>query len=283
LLVAGEENDLNAPENKVGHNLNFNKMKKLILSLTGMGVALALVFSSCQKEGLKQSTKTNSEETHLTTEVKIPNSGIEYHGDTIFPEYYLNNKRIINADYDLNLSKSTNIIVAFLDSISKKKKISINSFTIDSEYYKFIDSKGYDLRKEDEFEKLIEVYIANNPFTKDEYDNNVVIRNKFLNFQDSLYNKIFGPFAKAPTTIHDSFTGGSSWVMSSPAVPVMAPGWNNRVSAFNNLNIASKVNFYSKRFFRKRMGSFFGFHGWQRIPFNGGLSFMNNRTSSVLH
>src|SRR5690554_7776368 len=96
-------------------------MKKLILSLTGMGVALALVFSSCQKEGLKQSTKTNSEETHLTTEVKIPNSGIEYHGDTIFPEYYLNNKRIINADYDLNLSKSTNIIVAFLDSISKKR------------------------------------------------------------------------------------------------------------------------------------------------------------------
>lgn len=60
MLVAGEKIDPNTPEIKVRQNLNFSKMKKLILSLTGMGIALALVFASCQKEEIRQKVKDST-------------------------------------------------------------------------------------------------------------------------------------------------------------------------------------------------------------------------------
>jgi len=49
LLVAGEGNDLNAPENKVRHNLNYNTMKKLIYGMVFFSI-FGLLFSSCKKE-----------------------------------------------------------------------------------------------------------------------------------------------------------------------------------------------------------------------------------------
>jgi hypothetical protein len=144
-----------------------------------------------------------------------------------------------------------------------------------------IDNKGYELRKVDSFELLISNYLNDNPFSEDEYNND--LRDRYLNFQDSLYNDIFGAYPKAPTAIHDSYYGGSTWVMFSSVVPFMAPRWNNRTSAINNLNLFTFLHLYDKWLYRHRMASFVGFHGWQKIPFFGGLAFLNNRTSSVIH
>lgn len=49
MLVAGEENDLNAPENKVGWNLNTLNMKKLIYGGL-ISAIISIVAFSCQKD-----------------------------------------------------------------------------------------------------------------------------------------------------------------------------------------------------------------------------------------
>jgi hypothetical protein len=278
LNIAGEENDLNTPKIKVGLNQNLNRMKKLIyggLFLTAVGVGLA----SCNKEQLKEQSSWNDKLDNVNSKNSSLPDKVKYRKETIYFEYFLDNKEQYNPSYDLSNKRYYNIVEGVADSISKNKTIKIHTFTSFEERNLFLQSQNMDFSNIDQFEKDI-------------YNSDLISNcengdcDEYLTYQDSLFNLYFGNkhSEKILTAIHDNANGGSpAWYMTVPTVPFMAPGWNNRASAINNLDIGSFVHLYDRTFFRKRLASFVGFHGWQIIPFVGGLSFMNNKLSSAIH
>lgn len=251
-------------------------MKKLFFS--GLFLTI-LVGSACKKQLSETFSETSNKSLVLVDKV-------EFEGDTIYYEYFLENRRVLNPNYDLNDDGYLNIVEGKIDTIMNKKTIAIHTFSSDFEYKKFTKELDLNFAKIDLFESLIHDFILNNPELIRNCEEEKGDCDIYMNYQDSVFSEIFGDDirSKAPTVIHDKTTGGSpAWTMIIPTVPTMAPGWNNRTSSINNLNIISFVNLYDNTFFRKRIATFIGFQGWQVIPFIGGLSFIDNKTSSALH
>ena len=259
-------------------------MKKLIygglfLALLGIGIV------GCKKEEVTNQQNANNSSNKIaksTDPTGLP-SEVEYEDDVIYFEYYFNNSLQENPDYQLD--SLDNLIEGV--EYEEEYRIKIHSFTNENAYNEFL-SDYPDLQEtlalDNEFIYLVHEFMDNNPEVIRECEDNDKC-DEYLAFQDSLAEEIYGAqfSSKAPTTIRKGFCSDQSWMMTNRFVFLMAPGWDNQTSSFFNLNIVTRVNLYGHRFFQHRMRTFFGFHGWQCIPFIGGLSFLNNKTSSVIH
>lgn len=204
--------------------------------------------------------------------------------DTIKYKFFLNDLEISRLDFDIFSGQYKNIAYGYIDSLSNEKNIYLYVYTSDEMYVNRGKIYGVNLQNLNQFEEKVHEYIENNPNVLSLYDENEQLDEKFERFQDSIALLYFGHRPKAPSVIHDKVTGGSpAWTMLLTINPVMPIGWNDRVSSINNLNIFSFMHLYDKTFFRNRMISFIGFHGWQLIPFNGPLKPLDNNISSIIH
>lgn len=257
-------------------------MKKVIFGTLFLGlVGLGIV--GCKKADIPN--KSLNEKNSIKNKEDLITYKSDFMDDEVFYEYYING---INVD-EIKFKEQSVDKYTIVEGVDKKDgepyEIVINSFTNETNYRDFVSSSKYSaILKADEFENAISDYLEEHPEVEITYETEGRLLSEYEAFQDSIYESILGPYMKAPTTIHDMYYGGSpAWVMFSPLVPAMAPGWNNRTSAIFNLNILSFINLYDKTFFRARMATFFGFHGWQLIPFIKPLDFLDNRTSSAIH
>jgi hypothetical protein len=62
-------------------------------------------------------------------------------------------------------------------------------------------------------------------------------------------------------------------------LPVMWPGWNKKVSRYDNLVVLGNVMMYDRTFYRKRFYNYWDW-GWKEVCFRGPLAEFNDRMSS---
>lgn len=242
---------------------------------------LILTITSCEKE-----IKKADIENHVNSKNAGSNNvnEIEFLDETIQFEYYLDNQRQFDPNYDLNNDDYMNIIEGLADSLEGEKTIRIYTFTNKNAHNNFLLNRDINVTNLELFEDQIHSYLDSNPSVETSCEDGGC--GDYLSFQDSLSNIYLGDslVLKAPTVIHDNATGGSpAWVMYSSISPFMAPGWNNRTSGINNLNFFTIMFLYDRTFYRNRMATFIGFRGWQIIPLIGPFSYMDNKLSSIIH
>lgn len=244
------------------------KFLKFLLNLAFLMGVLSVF--SCQKEDVisgQRNTDINTESNVVSKTVYLKD-GVEMPNYLFSPE-----QEEINGSY---------IAISGIEDGSKKKvKVIVNIFTTREKYinWGYINKRPVELYLE--IEEHLASYAKDNGYIA-EYELTGVVSQDYLDYESEYFNKMTnGVNSRAVTMLHKDFWGGSSAPMPL-TLPVMWPGWNNKVSRYYPLNIWGGMAIYNKAFYRRRMATLWNW-GWQSIRFEGPLSYLNDKMSSGIN
>lgn len=181
---------------EVRQNLNFNRMKKLILGLTGMGIALVLVFAACQKDEMAKDTLQSKVVTNDTSdnytekdsgvEVTVPFEPIRIHRGTTD-----RNRDGKNCGCDECFGLCNAPLITDPDGNSNKHEsyIAIETINTSEAYIYFLNQKPFNFEEEFGIDEPVKV---------------ILNKNRSIYFEEGLYNAQY-----EEGTVYNQFTNKS--------------------------------------------------------------------------
>ena len=206
-------------------------------------VLLAFMIVSCKNEEvqeIKKNVSNNNERTMVTLE----------DGTTATYKFYIDESEV---DEILN---PTNYLIAMSSKQTSRDSglINVYAFSSRERYVNFGNRVNPKLVQSLLFEEKIQEYMSSRNLDIDTFEPDQA----YLDFEKQTYEAIAngkkGTNAASLVVLYDSyFSGGGSSVIMPRTLPVMYPGWNNRVKSYTLLAIAGPMTMYDKAFYRKRL------------------------------
>jgi len=250
------------------------KQNLLLVLLLGIFV----IFQSCEKKSLIDIDGGISNE-------KIVNSETEIIPDEIVYDFYYNNILINENPVELRNNKDSkikNIIIVF-EKFEKgqNKRVSINSFDNDEDYINWGIKNNIPVAEMLKKEKLIKEFIDNNNI-EEIYEKTGKLPEIYIDFMA----KLFGNNEKilaAPITIYKGlYSSEGAWLVQNSIPSLKHTTWNNQISGYTEHAVYGAVTWYNNSWYRYKMATTWNW-GWNRIRFNGALSGLNDRTTSLIN
>lgn len=174
-------------------------------------------------------------------------------------------------------------ITGKLDEVDDKKGIvTIYAFSSKEEYIKWGNDNGFPVALKLEIAEHLSTYAIEKGVI-DEYERTGVVPQSYIKYERQYYERMMSSSlnqagTRGYTMLHKECIGGPSAPIIS-TLPVMWPGWNNKVSAYFDFNVWGNLTIFDRTFYRKKLASIWDW-GWKKVCFTGPLSPLDNKMSS---
>ncbi len=234
------------------------KLRFLILPF----IAIMLI-TACSKEAQQDVVQVNDEEAIIA----------EY-------QYYFDGEKVSEEFFN---PEDENLLIGITGEPSTNPDeglIKIWAFTSKEKYIDWGYAHNTPVARMFEMHDHLRAYIEENR-VEEIYEQTGELPQWYLDYELAYRESMLGESAvqRATAMLHKDCIGGAS----SPLVatlPVMWPGWNNRVSSYFPFGVYSGLSIFDRWLYRRYMATIFNW-GWTRYCFSGPLGFLNDRMSSV--
>ena len=217
-------------------------------------VLLAFMIVSCKNEEvqeIKKNVSNNNERTMVTLE----------DGTTATYKFYIDESEV---DEILN---PTNYLIAMSSKQTSRDSglINVYAFSTREHYVNFGNRVNKKLVLSLLFEERIQEYLTSRNLDPETFEPDQA----YLDFENQTYEDLASgrvtKNAASLVVLYDSyFSGGGSSVIMPRTLPVMYPGWNNRVKSYTIYAVSGTMSMYDKRFYGKHLFTTFDW-GMQRV------------------
>lgn len=219
-------------------------MNKKYLKLKFVIAFVAILFGSCEKDGI----------TELTNKTNDPNVSTIYYLDDIQVTDAIDNPgnaglfivRLINPEN--NLKSSSNQV------------IETRAYSSEEKYIEFGSRYGYDFRKLLDFEKKMSSF-AEKSGAIAEYEKTGEVPSWYAEYEKVTYDSIFSASnsslkstaASLFVVFFKDFNGGGSSLGMVTSWPIMPPGWKDEASSVEFVGLGGGINNFDRSFYRDRL------------------------------
>jgi len=204
--------------------------------------------------------------------------------------YYIDDVSVSEEDFE-NLSSDVFFIEIHKSSgdlksssIDGEELVEKRAYTSKDKYIAFGEENGLSFDKQLVFEEIMSDF-AEKSGAISEYEEIGELPQWYLEREQFVYDSIFNSSSNLKSaqislfiTLFKNYYGGGGSVIMPTHLPVMYPGWNNKVSCVEFVGIGGSLVIYDKSFFRKRVSTIVNW-GMTRINLPSGV---NDRMSSGL-
>jgi hypothetical protein len=233
-------------------------------SVLAIAFALAFVVSSCKKEvkeELAEEAVQNELQSNGPTQVN----------------YYMDGNSV--PTLDLQDSRIEILTVFGTEQKPEENVINYYGFSAKDDMMAFADAQNIPIRDAIQGGEYL-ADLAETNQVDIEYERTGNVPQWYL---DEVNNRFPNRKTQSVAVMWDNcWSGGPSIIDVTPGLPVMYPGWNNRVSRYDLLNIYGVMIIYDRTFYRSRILTAWNW-GWQWIHICAWYPWADNRMSSCLH
>jgi hypothetical protein len=210
-----------------------------------------MIFTSSCKKNTKIQTSPEVKKTRSGTIIQMED------GTELTYKFFINESEVNEISNPLDYR----IAMTSTQTSPNQGTINVYAFTSNEKFVDFGNRVNPKLVQSLLFEETMQEYTTSRNFDLDNFEPDQA----YLDFEKQTYEDIAkGKKTRGLVMLHDTYISGGSSMPMPLTLPVMWPGWNNRVKRYLVLNVAATMSMYDKAFYKKHLFTTFNW-GWTNV------------------